>query len=478
MAGLTSEGVEVKNYREIISDAQGRLDDNDTGIVITDESNKIANNLANTFTLSLAELWEFGQQVYNSFNIYKAEGNSLDKLVAFKRLIRYPAEYSKGYVEIFSTGNTSINTSTTVRDTRGNTLTALESTTIGTSLFRKVQLQVVTANSGLYVITLGGMDYPYTATNIDTVETIASELAAIIDSVTSYNAYNVDGNIFIEKVASANVIVSYTSQMTRKDFSTLVMFKNSVTGATFIEDNTVTELATTLSSVTSINNPETFQYGRAQETDTELRERFLNSPASSEKATINSIIRGVESVDGVTNVNLINNPTEDISPDSVPRKSYELIVTGGNDLAVATEILDVGAAGIQPYGSILQTIKDSKGTPHTIGFSRPTSNYIFFNVTYEIYDEEVLSENIEALIRESIVTYGQDFIANVDVIPSRFVVPIYQNSSGLGEVLVECGYSTDENAVAPDTGYSVNKISISVREVAVVEAQRINITEV
>ena len=478
MAGVTSTGLVTKSYRDIITETQQRLDDSDTGIVITDESNKVANNLANTFVLSLSELWEFGEQVYNSFNIYKAEGVTLDKLVAFKRLTRYSAEYSTGKVELFGSGRINVNLNTKFKDTRSRVVTSTEVRTLGTSKVKTAEVTMSEVTVGVkYYIVLKGLEFSYTSMTGDTKTDVLEQISLLINANLLLES-SVTGEVlsFNNTLNNDMSFILHPSIILGK-YSSVVNVRASETGALTFPADVVTNLITTLSTVTSINNPEAFNVGREQETDVELRTRFLSTPAASENATVDSITRGVENVDGVESVLTINNPTS-ATVDGIPEHSFEVIVSGGIDQDIGDKILAKAAAGIESYGNTTVTSYDLKGTPHAISFTRPVDMYIFFNIKYESYDEETLPDDVETLIKDAVVVYGTGFKPNADIIPSRFTVPIYNNISGIGELIVECGYSSDANDLAPVAGYTEDRVVIGNRDVAIIEASRITVTEI
>ena len=477
MAGITSTGIVTKSYRDIITDTQKRLDDSDTGIVITDESNKTANNIANTFTLSLSELWEFGEQVYNSFNIYKAEGVSLDKLVAFKRLTRISAEYSTGKMELFAQGRVNVNPNTKFKDTRSRVVTSTETKTLGTSSLKSAEVSMSEVTTGIkYYIVLKGLEFSYTAVAGDTKEDVLQQISLLIDAnplITSSTASEV---LSFSNDLNNNMSVIFHPSILLGKYSAMVNVKASETGALTFPQGVVTGLVTTLSNVTSVINPEAFVVGREQETDVQLRTRFLSTPAASENATVDSINRGVESVQGVESVLTINNPTAAVV-DGIPEHSFEVIVSGGADQDIGDKILAKAAAGIQSFGNTTVTSLDLKGTPHAISFTRPEPMYIFFDVKYEAYEEEALPDDVETLIKDAIVTYGTGFKPNADIIPSRFSIPIYNNVSGIGELIVECGYSSVSTDLVPVAPYTEDRVVIDNRNVATIEASRITVTE-
>ncbi len=477
---LTSNGLTIKRFRDIVADTQQRLDAANTNIVITDESNKVANNISNTFCLSLAELYEFVEEVYNSFDVLSAEGVALDRLSVFKNLFRLGEEFSTGGVEFSCTGSVYITPSVQVKDTRGRILLANETTTLGTGRFRSFNIPYNPSSPisiGMkYYIVLNSQEFAYTAVGGDTLTDIMSAISGAIDSDVKYTSTNTLGVLFVASNAFNNITVITHPEFSIGEYTAMVQFRGSEVGDASYPANTIKTLVTSLPNIVSINNPENFDQGRFEETDEELRDRFLGTSGAIGRATADSIIKGVSLVEGVDDVSLINNVEDSVSPDGLPPKSFEVIVQGGGDQAIADAILAYAPAGIESYGTINTSAVDSKGTSHPIAFTRPSDVYIFVNIEYEKYEEfNPFPVDGEDQIKQAIVDAGNAYQPNQDVIPSSQKVPIYQKVQGVGEIRITCGYSADPNDVIPPLGYSEDKIPIGVRETALFELSRITV---
>jgi len=479
---LTPDGLVIKRFTEIVSDIQTRLNDTNTNILITDESNKTANNVSNAIILSLAEIYEFAEEVYNSFDVRSAEGVSLDRLVIFKNIKRESAEFSTGLVEFFANKSVKLTNNVIARDTRGRNLICVENREIGTGIFRSINLSYNSSDLAIdnrtYFLLLNNIEYTYIASSGDTLEVVCDNLATQINNDSDYNATNTNGLLSVSRVNVLNFTAVLDDIFTLDSYSSLVLFRSETQEPLQFPENTVTTLVTTLSGVTSINNPRNFDQGRLEETDEELRERFLNTTGAVSKATVDSIIKGVSQVDGVDDVSLLNNIEDAVSPEGLPPKSFEVIVQGGEDQDIADAILAFAPAGIESFGNVSTTAIDSQGTIQPISFTRPENLYIFVNVVFEKYEEfnNFPVDGIE-LIKEALVNNGQNFKPNLDVIPSRLNSPIYANVQGVGDILITCGSSKDASASSPDSGFSSNTLPVELRDIAIFEAGRITVTE-
>jgi len=479
---LSSNGLTIKRFREIISDAQARLDAGDSGIVITDEANKTANNIGNAFSLALSEVYELIEEVYNANDILSAQGVALDRLVIYKKITRRDATASEGLVELFAESALRILPNLSLSSIRGRTLCCAEDTSIGSSIFRTVNYTFnpsdLAVNGRSYFLYINGVDYSHTATSGQTLQDVANALRSSVDAVTGFSATSTSGNLFIQNEEVSNFNIAIEGSFVRGNYSTLVPFKAQETGEVQILANTVNTIVTPLSGLLSVNNPLDFDTGSEEESDEELRERFLTSTGAVGWATPDAVFKAVSEVEGVSSTNILNNPTNTTDSNGLPPHSFEVIVLGGEDNDIAESIISVAPLGIQSQGSTQVVVTDSTNNPQTIRFTRPTNQYLFIRVEYEKYEEfETFPVGGEDLIRQTLVNELK-FLPNKDIIPSSFSAPLYKNIKGLGEVRISCGISPNEGDANPTGGtYTTDKITISARDLAILEDFRITVTE-
>jgi hypothetical protein len=91
----------------------------------------------------------------------------------------------------------------------------------------------------------------------------------------------------------------------------------------------------------------------------------------------------------------------------LPGKSFEIIVQGGDDTAIANAILGAKPAGMQSYGSTVITVFDDNGNSYNIGFSRPTAIPIY--TTLVLVTDLLTSDNPQFNV-SSINTIQQDIV--------------------------------------------------------------------
>ena len=143
-----------------------------------------------------------------------------------------------------------------------------------------------------------------------------------------------------------------------------------------------------------------YSIGRYAETDIELRARREYTVELSASSTLASIRANVSEVDGVEYLEVYENDTMS-TVDTIPAKSFEVVVLGGDDVEIATAILEKKGAGIQAYGASTETIVDEDGNSFIVGFTRPTEVPIELRITATV--SSLQSQAWEDSIKQNIV---------------------------------------------------------------------------
>lgn len=125
--------------------------------------------------------------------------------------------------------------------------------------------------------------------------------------------------------------------------------------------------------------------GRLLELDPPFRVRREELLQLAGSGTVESIRSAVRNVTGVIQAFVFENTGDVVDGDGLTPHSFEAVVLGGDDTAVAQAIFDNKPAGIAthrdpgPDGRSI-TITDSQGIDHTIEYSRPTEIPMFVEV--------------------------------------------------------------------------------------------------
>lgn len=159
-----------------------------------------------------------------------------------------------------------------------------------------------------------------------------------------------------------------------------------------------------------------------------------------------------------------------------PPKSFEAVVSGGTDLAVAEEIWLSKPAGIATFGNVNNgngiEIIDSQGFTQVIFFSRPTPIYIWVQVSLSLYTEETFPTNGLQLVQEAILNYGNSLGIGVDVLIQRVLCQIFTVPGVSGGTITIA--ATNNPGDTPS--YATNDIPIGEAEISNWDLSRILVT--
>lgn len=160
----------------------------------------------------------------------------------------------------------------------------------------------------------------------------------------------------------------------------------------------------------TINNPTGGVLGRLVESRAEFEFRRENSVAANAHGSKEAIYGAVFEVDGVVDVFVTENITDDIvnyGPTNYPLAPHSVYVAvvGGAGADVAQAIYTKKDLGCNMNGNTTVVVTDTSYTPpqptYNIKFERPTELPIFFRV--ELADATSLPSDIETLVKNAII---------------------------------------------------------------------------
>ena len=168
--------------------------------------------------------------------------------------------------------------------------------------------------------------------------------------------------------------------------------------------------------------------GREEESDTELRTRFLQTRSALGYATMDSIANRIkQEVSGVVDVVVYENSTDTIDSEGLPPHSVMVVVDCPTPIeqAVAEKIWQVKAAGIITHGSESKTVQDSQGYLHTVNYSKIATTYAHVSVMVTVSNEKAFPSNGIAQIQAAVLKFGQSLEMGDDLIFQSFYRPVY-----------------------------------------------------
>lgn len=481
MAGLTDQGFVPKTYEELLTEMRARavtlFQDllTEPGDIVDTSASTILGRLINLDIAGDSDLWQVAQQVYSAFDPNSATGIALDNLVAYGGLIRGEQTFSTAQALFTGDVGTLIDAGLTVRGTTtGEDFTVRASVAINATGASGIGVQITTvADSTLYTVSYAGATttntISYTSGVGATQASILSGIQAVILASHPSLSATIDGNILYIDRNSVFDVVTFTSSTNigivkaRKVGSLTAVNAGPITG----EANTITSVQTPKTGWDSVTNPTAVVAGEDVETDEELRERFRVSKYVRATNILEALYSDLIGLSTVTEVQIYENDTDVTDSNGVPAHSFLPIILGGDPIDIAQSIWENKPLGIRSYGNTTQTIFDSQGFPHEIGFERP--NPVDIYIRMDLTTDPNYPQNGDDLIKSNLASYfSTNFGIGDDVVYSRLYTPI---NSVPGHQVNTLEVSTDGIV------WTMTNIVVAFNAIATLESANILITK-
>lgn len=470
--GLTPQGPNPKRLDVILDEMQEQMSQR-LGVNIRLNRQSLLNHLLTNVADRVAELWEFGAQVYYSQYPASAEGVSLDNAAQFGGSTReMPA---KSYYRILCTGTdgTALPAGMLIAsDTSPATnLTLPEDAAITRAAFNKARVILASpAATAALGVALDGTLYTITP---DAQKPISESLEALGDTIVdpAFSVSVQDDALVIEAVdeISSHVMV-LSENLTTASVSSVVTFATVEDGDILIPPGVVTKIVKAVAGLTSVVNVGDYIAGQLVESDVSFRRSYADKIYNRSSTMLESIKSAIlENVQGVQSVAVYENDTNEV--DSMGRwpHSVEVVADGGDATKIAQQILEKKAGGISSYGSVETSLRGVNGEEIIVRFNRPTYIKVWFKVGVTLSRTTNPPINYVELIKEQIVEKVGALGSGESVIPQKFNLAV----SGIDYIDVWM-FSTADSGERP-TEYTQRSVSVSARERAVTDENRIEV---
>jgi len=161
-----------------------------------------------------------------------------------------------------------------------------------------------------------------------------------------------------------------------------------------------------------------------------------------------------------------------------PPKSFEAVVEGGTDYAVANQIWLTKPAGIETFGNVNGgagiVIVDSQGNNQTIFFSRPSPIYIWVQVALTLYPGETFPSNGIQDVQAAIYNYGNSLGVGVSVLLQRVLAQIFTVPGIASGVMTIAGTTN----ISDSPAFSSSDIIIQDTQISLWDLSRISVSVV
>ena len=218
----------------------------------------------------------------------------------------------------------------------------------------------------------------FTVVPIDIIVSATVTLQGLDASINDVNGtgYTIQDN------AGNQYILENTATFTAG--TTTVNFRAQAIGQVLPTLNTINIPTTIVLGVTSVNNSlPPISVGENQETDAQFRVRRQQSVALGSVGYLNGLLGAVLDLTGVTDAKLYENITNSVDADGIPAHGIWLIVEGGANSDIATQIYNRKSYGANMKGSVTYPITTASGGTFTAQWDIPTGEPLYIQFTVQ-----------------------------------------------------------------------------------------------
>ena len=485
--GVTDAGFVIKRLNDLLRDKRQRAvqlfqDLVSSGDVVDTSESSLLGRLIALDVVGDADLWELGQDCWNSFDPNSATGISLDNLVQYSGISRFNAAPSTATGLFVGNNGVLIPSGSAVSDVNTNNQFFVQgSVALSPSQASGINVTVVNVlNNTQYAITYTTSNgLANTATYTSSASATASEILNGLKAVIDLNHPLLTATIpFGDELAIWRADVfqvsnfSVSAGLLINKVGKLGQLTCSVNGAVEQEANTLNTILTPVLGWDFVTNPVAASPGRLAETDEELRIRFRNTKLERSSNILDSLYSALLNVPNVEEVAIYENDTDVTDTNGVSPHSFFPVVLGGSSQVIAETIWRNKPMGISSEGNTVVTVTDSQGFTHDIGFERPNPVTVYIDITLSLDTESLTPFPGDGAdqIRSEIISYAKDnFGVGRDIIYSRLFTPMNKIA----------GHQVDSLFIGTSPAPSgTSNIAVAFNEIGSFESVNINVTVV
>lgn len=453
--GLTTKGPNIKRLDVILDDLHRGLSER-WGVNTRQNPESLLNHLLTNVADRIAELWEFGEEVYYSQYPSSAEGINLDNAAQFGGSTREAA--ARSYYPIHCTGKDgTILAAGTLIASDTNPAVQLSTTDkreITRASFNKACIKISSLEAmSVYTVAINGAVFSYVSEQAEALPILNGIAAAVTDAEFSATVDEKNALLLIESndLASTNILV-LSENLTTETVTSIVTFGTVNTGDILIPDGVITKIVKADAGLLAVSNCCGYISGRDEESDARFRQSYADKIFNRSSNMLESIRSAIlDNVLGVRSVAPYENathewyvdgtyiPAKDVSgtpPGYIvrPPHSIEIVVDGGDSQEIARQILNNKAGGINTVGTTVVVLPGKYDEEIPIRFNRPERVYTWFRLGILLNPAEALPPNYVDLLRGVVLENMDAMNAGKDVVPQQFMSRFYKACSGISYI--------------------------------------------
>ena len=477
--GLTPQGPNIKRLDTITEEIHSDLS---VGWKVNTRlnPNSFLNVQLTAFADKIAELWEFGEEIYNAMYPWSAENADLDNAIQFGGIAREDARPTIYPLHCECVEGTNIPRGSRVRSNTNPALEFLATANgmVSRGALNRAKVRIIALQApGIYTVALNGSVYSYTSVDSDTEETILVGLEnAIMDE--DFTVEVSEGLLIINSVElqrQHNMILS--SNLTTETVTSIVAFASEDYGEIALPHGTITEIVTAVTGLVAVVNLIPYIAGRLRETDVGLRQSYANKIFHRSSRMLESIRSAILlNVQGVNSVAVFQNDTNIEDKHGRWPHSIEVVVDGGSDIEIAIQIRNEKAGGIQSFGSVEVLILGEENEPMVERFNRPERVYVWYRLNITLNPAEILPSNYAKTIVEIVLLAMREVKPGQSIVPQRLIEGrIYSGIPGIGFIETRTFATVDEIVSPLLEQFTSGAIPITPRQRAITTDTRIEV---
>lgn len=237
-----------------------------------------------------------------------------------------------------------------------------------------------------------------------------------------------------------------------------------------VASNTITKIITPVFGWYSVVNNFNGSGGTNEETDAELRGRYALATAAPSETVFESIIASVSAVEGVKRIRAYENDTGTANSLGHPPHSITLVVEGGDDTDVATEIYFKKTPGCYTNGTTSVDIVSLSGNTTKISFYRPTYKTVYVKVSLKklsSYNDEYAND-----IKKAIV----DYINNLEIAETVYRSVLWSIATGQMKSIQSPSFSVLNVQTSTDgVSYTDTDVSVLFNEASQIDLDKVTV---
>ena len=400
---------------DILRSLHARVSDK-LGIPIETGANSLFGQLHGVYAYEIADLWENAEDVYNAMYPHTASGVSLSNAAALAGIVQITAEKSALAATCCGKDGTRIPYGAQISSSASaDLLFSCREMEARISSNRASYAEIEVATPPAAGGTIDGTQSTYTARAQDSKAVVFTALAGLLKE--DGRVVRVENDVLFLRLKNEQLAMSIAlDNLSFRRVGSPVRFVCDKEGSLDPPLGTVTNIVTSVAGWAAVSNNVPTVVGRADETDTERRQRWSSSVHQRFSAMTESIKAALYRVTGVTAVRVYENTSDAVDCAGRPPHSVEVVAVGGDIADVAATVWQFKAGGIDAFGAISQRVYDSNGFPHVIKFNRPIPVKVWLKASIGENPDEELPNAALFEIGEALLQKGQQQEIGRDVI--------------------------------------------------------------